>query len=716
MPLHRWRLSVTAGLALLFTYLFFFEYLPPFRWVDITSDLAYFQYPLDDYAFQRLKDGRLPEWDPTMYSGMDFAGNPQAALFYPPLWLVFAQSWGRHRLPYRPLEILVFVHVWVAFLLAFVWLRGRSLNQFACLLGAGIYAFSGYMLLQLTHFGLVVGYCWLPLGLWSIDQASSSHNWRPLWKLSVASALCFLAGHPPTWFTFATLLLAYAVGSPYRSRVFVWTAGALTFSLLLVAVQLLPAWSASLLKEPHQDYGAGIRDWKFYLSYFIPNFFDYDIRTPALSNLGYEYLYLGWPALFGILWLALHPKAILRVQPVLALGLVTAVLVTNPYDLVWNTIRHSTLLAQICRSWYFLMGFTVAAAALATAGLDHFLAQVRSPAPRWSAALGVFCLVSWSIWLFWKGHLGGIGFSSGWKAAFEPSVGLALFGISIWTLSKSEGPQRTLLAIFLLSAVGMDYKAFGAVRRINAVQGNLDRLLASSPLPGMDPAVYGRMLGTPEYRVGLDTTAPMALELRHYRLTTPQGGDPLAPAAYLKLVPPQDAYYGFVGLDSGNYAFLRNFGLRYFVTSQDGSQYQRLIQDTCFTPIGRPDHYYKVFELCDPVAQYRWESPGVKDWIQRVHWTPEVHEFVVFSENGSRFQLAENFYPGWQATVDRAKAPIERWNTVFQAVAIPPGQHQIQFSYRSSGLRAGAAISLASVCLLAIFVFCQRPRPAGTTS
>src|SRR5258708_23610075 len=95
------RLWSVAALSLVFTYLFFFEYLPPARWVDIPYDLQYYHYPLDDFAFRSLKAGHIPEWDPTIYCGMSFVGNPQAALFYPPMWLVCVaylrrpQPWDR---------------------------------------------------------------------------------------------------------------------------------------------------------------------------------------------------------------------------------------------------------------------------------------------------------------------------------------------------------------------------------------------------------------------------------------------------------------------------------------------------------------------------------------------------------------------------------------------------------------------------------------------
>src|SRR5258708_12600304 len=73
-----------AIVSFLFTIVFFFEYTPLARRVHIPFDLESFHYPLADYASQAIRHGRLPQWDPTIYCGLTFAGNTQAGLFYPP--------------------------------------------------------------------------------------------------------------------------------------------------------------------------------------------------------------------------------------------------------------------------------------------------------------------------------------------------------------------------------------------------------------------------------------------------------------------------------------------------------------------------------------------------------------------------------------------------------------------------------------------------------
>ena len=715
------RLRWVAALSLLFTYVFFFEYLPPFRWVDIPHDLQYFHYPLNDFAFRSLSAGHLPEWDPTMYCGMSFAGNPQVALFYPPMWLVYAANYGRAQLKYRSLEILVIGHVWLAFLLCFIWLRNKQMRTLACIFGAGIFAYSGYMLEQLSHLGLVCGYAWLPLGLWSIDQAAKSRDWRKLWKLTLASALCFLAGHPPVWFVFFICVLVYAAFTAPRLKALFWTGASLIYSLLVAMVTLLPAREAAELKEIHENYGAGIRNIRFYISYFIPNFYDFRLTTPQFTNHGYEYLYLGAPALFGLACVAVKWKAGRSLIPILAVGLACAVAITNPFDMVWSVIKYSDLLAQLCRSYYFLVGITLSVAALAAAGIDDFIRHARFAtrpwlarpwlARPWLAPLSILILALWSARLIWLWRPSGPGFSTGWHSAVEPAVMLAIFSLAMFVIVSETGQRSLWVALALVAAVGVDYKVFGTSLRFNAVRENVDHMFAQAPFPGLDNKLYRKLREHPEYRVGLDSIDPVPMELRHYGLTTPQGGDPLVPAQYRKILAPPGNYYDFVPLDPTNHSLVQLLGVRYFITTDGQPLYPRLLADSDYHLLTPADGYFRVFEFSQAKPPFGWEVSGPSDWVKKTNWSADERAFAVRSDNGGRFILIEQFVPGWQASIDGQPVSIERHHDAFQAIVVPPGEHGVNFRYKTRGLRTGAIVSVISLLCMLLLVF-RRSSPA----
>ncbi len=256
------RTRYVAAWSLLFMALFFIEYTSVLPRTRIPYDLAGFHYPLADYAFQSLKQGRFPQWDPTTYSGLSFVGNTQTAIFYPPMWLMFALKWGSAKLPYRALEYLALAHVWLAFLLCYTWLHHRrKLHWLASILGAGGYAFGGYSMVQLQHLGLMIAYAWLPLAFSAVDEAEQREDVRPLWKLALASAMCLLGGYPPIWVVFALCVGAFAFGRGGGLRLGLWTSAALASSLLLSAVALLPAMEAARPEDrgPEIRQGAGTR-------------------------------------------------------------------------------------------------------------------------------------------------------------------------------------------------------------------------------------------------------------------------------------------------------------------------------------------------------------------------------------------------------------------------------------------------------------------------
>lgn len=70
------------------------------------------------------------------------------------------------------------------------------------------------------------------------------------------------------------------------------------------------------------------------------------------------------------------------------------------------------------------------------------------------------------------------------------------------------------------------------------------------------------------------------------------------------------------------------------------------------------------------------------------------------AKNPAALVLRDSWYPGWQATLDGTLVPIERAESIFRGVAVPPGTHTITFHYRPRLLYTGTAVSGTTLVLL----------------
>jgi uncharacterized membrane protein YfhO len=80
--------------------------------------------------------------------------------------------------------------------------------------------------------------------------------------------------------------------------------------------------------------------------------------------------------------------------------------------------------------------------------------------------------------------------------------------------------------------------------------------------------------------------------------------------------------------------------------------------------------------------------------------TPGQVSLTVESARPGFVVLTDTFYPGWEATIDGQPAPIWPANLAFRAVAIPAGEHTVDFYYRPVSFRLGLGVSLASLLVV----------------
>src|SRR5439155_488678 len=57
---------------------------------------------------------------------------------------------------------------------------------------------------------------------------------------------------------------------------------------------------------------------------------------------------------------------------------------------------------------------------------------------------------------------------------------------------------------------------------------------------------------------------------------------------------------------------------------------------------------------------------------------------------------------------DGADVVVRRADNAFRAVALPPGRHEVEFTFTPRGLRAGAAITLAALAIVGVLLLPRR--------
>jgi hypothetical protein len=80
-----------------------------------------------------------------------------------------------------------------------------------------------------------------------------------------------------------------------------------------------------------------------------------------------------------------------------------------------------------------------------------------------------------------------------------------------------------------------------------------------------------------------------------------------------------------------------------------------------------------------------------------------LHLAVDMSEDGWLY-WSQTWYPGWKLILDgRDAGPPLKANFMFQAAAMPKGEHELEFIYQPFSFTAGAVISLITIGFIGLF-------------
>jgi hypothetical protein len=204
------------------------------------SDLGVYHYPMKHVVREAVRSGEFPYWNRLYSGGAPLAANPVYELFYPPQWLVYV-------LPFHfGVQLHILLHFAIAMTGMFLLLRRLGISIAAAAFGSIAFVFCGSYVSLSSKLPILFSISWLPLALWLLMRFVESRTAARLLPLAAVLAMQWMLGEPTaamqTWAIIGGwALLRIVRGTDKAKRIAATLGMAIAASLLLAAVQLLPA-------------------------------------------------------------------------------------------------------------------------------------------------------------------------------------------------------------------------------------------------------------------------------------------------------------------------------------------------------------------------------------------------------------------------------------------------------------------------------------------
>ncbi len=149
-----------------------------------------------------------------------------------------------------------------------------------------------------------------------------------------------------------------------------------------------------------------------------------------------------------------------------------------------------------------------------------------------------------------------------------------------------------------------------------------------------------------------------------------------------------------------------------------------------YAPLPRASVVYAAETIADPAArlnrlldpQFDVRNLAVTEEAVSLPLTPALPatpaEIVAYANNrvviktaaaaNGLLVLADQYFGGWEATVDGVPAPVLRVNHVMRGVPVAAGEHEVVFTFTPRSLQLGAALTLLGLLLAAVLI--ARPK------
>lgn len=731
------RRDLYAALVLIVLWgLFFWRYFAPAA-IDRVAlpqgDFTEHFYVLRSYAFDELKAGRFPLWGGNgVFSVYPFQADPESALFYPPvlLNLLAALALGATRFPLAAFQAEALLHVLLASLLTYAFLRTEVHKRAAAVLGSVAFAYGGYLVsYPMQQISFLEAAVWLPLSLLGVKLLNATGRTRYLVLAAVAIALAFLPGNPQNLMFLLYTTLAYYAFCCRRTRT-PWRAAVGRIVLVgmialgLSAVQLLPS----------------VEWWRYSTRASIPfekaavGFPPADIVQVALTGLvsWWQPLYTGVLTLILAVWAGMVAR---RPDTPFWIGLALVTLVFSlgknvfGYEVAHVLLPGVGLFRDQERHAYL---FTFAMAALASQGADVFLLALRRPdrrlldqMARWLRQVLPVIFVIWLVFIVL--HRLNLDPGDGRQTPAGLAVlflALAFTVILFYARLYHAGSRRLMAGLLLLVLV---FDLFSV---------NRARFYAEYHDPHTVTPLWAQVLeDASHFRVQEDEfpiihdvagrrrlrqVSGVAIRLSHYDEFLNRAFEDvrwkLLGVKYVvtwrgSLVTWQEKQVDADKLaEQGEGETLKNL---YRLREEPRSAWMvhtvevMADRDALYQRLNAPDFDPFATALLTSAVAVTPGNPDA-DHVSMTSFEPGRVTLRTSSDADGVLIIGEVTYPGWRVYVDDKRSELLEAYGVLRAVALPAGEHRVEFRFHPTPFYVGGAISAATFLILVLYAALSR--------
>lgn len=711
-------------------------------------------YPWQEYAFDLLRNGQLPLWNPYNGAGAALMANYQLALLYPFNWpgiVLSLASWMSFSA-----ALHLFIAGWG------MWMLGGRLGLPVVGRGLSAFAFgmSSYLVARLGTYPIIWAAAWLPWMIWAVLGVLGQPTRRNAALFSLIVAMQLLAGHAQTaWYSL--LLVAACAGWWVAShRPIAWRSlGIIILSLVLAggvaALQLLP--TAELLMQSQRSDGVDFLT-AMNFSYTLPRSLNL-IAPNVFGNPGYGTYITPNGAFF---------------EDAVSVGfipLVSAVAALCVW--AWRRLRRRELppFMHSLPLWFVIVVIGFVFALGINTPIFPFLYEHVPTFSMFQAP------VRWHLWtVFGLSMLAGIGagvWGRGFRVLFATRLAVAgALGVVVLTIvaprflpsdmQSLEGVQTILgsltdlgilgalagvltllqpesashpryswwmIAVWLVTAGDMGYAAQGLNLTVPAsfFDQSADPQVGEARLywprdVELDEK-YFRFLPFEDYRVAVNQQTEFRASLLPNlnlidRVAVFNNFDPL-------LIGWHKAYDNLIEANpSQRDSLLQAAGVNQVMdasesrTSLDGYSGQAwFVQSGCWNPDDEAVEAALVDPTWNPLTQVHLIGDGECPPADSgptgvpVALTREANhiEAILETDAPGYLVVADTFYPGWTAEVGGQEVPILRANLAFRAIQLSAGSHLVRMIYAPGWLWPGVLISLTGLLVVVVLLRSRNP-------